>query len=156
MKFRKLALAALLVGLAAPLALAQPDTDVSVGPYVPRLADIMSTMQLRHLKLYFAARAHNWGLADFELRQLRSGLAEAAVLYGALPVSNITTLADPVRSLYDAVKAKDERKFMDAYGQLTSGCNACHQSMDRKFIVIAQPTGASPFNNQIFAPDGKK
>lgn len=156
MKFRKLALAALLVALAAPLALAQPDTDVSVGPYVPRLADIMTTMQLRHLKLYFAARAHNWQLADFELRLLRSGLAQAAVLYGALPVSNITTLAEPAQSLYDALQAKDERKFMNAFGQLTSGCNSCHQTMDRKFIVIGQPAGPSPFTNQVFAPDGKK
>lgn len=156
MKFRKLALAAVLASLAAPLAVAQSDTDVSVGPYVPRLADIMNAIQLRHLKLYFAVRAHNWGLADFELRQLRSGLAEAAVLYGALPVTNITTLAAPVQSLYDAVKAKDERKFMDAFGQLTNGCNACHQSMDRKFIVIAQPTGQQPFTNQVFAPEGKK
>jgi len=157
MKLRKLALAAVLACLAAPLAIAQSqsDTDISVGPYVPRLADIMNAMQLRHLKLYFAARAHNWALADFELRQLRGGLAEAAVLYGGLPVTNITTLAAPMQSLYDATKAKDERKFMDAFGQLTNGCNACHQSMDRKFIVIAQPTG-QPFTNQVFAPEGKK
>jgi hypothetical protein len=33
--------------------------------------------------------------------------------------------------------------------------NACHQAMDRKFIVIAQPTG-HPFTNQVFTPQGKK
>jgi hypothetical protein len=155
MRFRKLLLAAALACFAAPAAIAQSAPDVSVEPYVPRLADIMNGLQVRHLKLYFAARAQNWELADFELRLIRAGLAEAAVLYSGLPVTNIITLAAPVQTLSDAVKAKDERKFMDGFGQLTSGCNACHQTMDRKFIVIASPTG-QPVTNQIFAPQGKK
>jgi hypothetical protein len=148
-------LAAALACFAAPYAIAQSAPDVSVEPYVPRLADIMNALQLRHLKLYFAGRAQNWELADFELRQVRAGLAEAAVLYSGLPVTNITTLAAPVQALSDAIKAKDERKLMNAFGQITNGCNACHQSMDRKFIVIAQPT-QPPFSNQLFAPGGKK
>ncbi len=155
MRFRKLLLAGALACLAAPLAIAQSAPDVQVEPYVPRLADIMNGLQLRHLKLYFAARAQNWGLADFELRQVRAGHAEAAVLYSGLPVNNITTLADPVQALFDAIKAKDQSKFMAAFGHLTNGCNACHQTMDRKFIVIALPTG-QPFTNQVFAPEAKK
>ena len=155
MRFHKLLLAAALACFAAPPALAQSAPDVSVGPYVPRLADIMNGLQVRHSKLYFAARGQNWELADFELRQIRAGLAEAAVLYTGLPVTNITTLAAPVQALSDAIKAKDERQFMDGFGQLTSGCNACHQTMDRKFIVIAQPTG-QPVTNQVFTPQGRK
>ena len=157
MKFSKLLLAAVLACFAAPPAIAQSaPPDVQFDPYVPRLGDIMTALQQRHAKLYLAARAQNWELADFELRQTRAGLADAAVLYSGLPVTNITTLAGPVQALYDAVKAKDQRKFMDAFGQLTNGCNACHQTMDRKFIVIAQPTQPAPFINQIFPPPGKK
>jgi len=155
MTFRKLLLAAALACFVAPLAIAESAPDVQLEPYVPRLADIMNALQLRHLKLYFAGRAHNWQLAEFELREIRAGLAAAASLYSGLPVTNITTLAAPVQSLSDAVKAKDERKFVEAFGQLTNGCNACHQSMDRKFIVIAQPT-QPPFSNQVFAPEGRK
>jgi hypothetical protein len=155
MTLRKLLLAAALASFTAPLAIAQSGPDVSVEPYVPQLADIMSALQLRHLKLYFAARAQNWELADFELRQIRAGLAQAAVLYSGLPVTNITTLATPVEALSEAIKAKDERKVMEAFGQITNGCNACHQTMDRKFIVIAQPT-QSPFSNQVFVPRSKK
>ncbi len=155
MRFRKLLLVAALACFAGSSAIAQSAPDVSVERYVPRLADIMNALQLRHLKLYFAARAQNWELADFELRQAKAGLTEAALLYSGLPVTNITTLATPVEALSDAVKAKDQRKFMDAFGQLTNGCNACHQTMDRKFIVIAQPT-AQPFTNQVFAPGAKK
>ena len=152
MKVRKLLLAAMLACFAALPAIAQSAQDGSVQRYMPRLADIMNSLQLRHLKLYFAAHARNWELADFELRQVRAGLTEAAFLYSDLPVTNIMTLAAQVQALSDAVKAKDERKFMDAFGLLTNGC---HQTMDRKFIVIAQPT-EQPFTNQVFAPEGKK
>jgi hypothetical protein len=85
MKVRKLILAGVLICFTAPLATAQSGPDVSVEPYVPRLADIMSALQLRHLKLYFAGRAQNWELSDFELRQVRPGLAEAALLYSSYP-----------------------------------------------------------------------
>jgi hypothetical protein len=79
MKTLKTLVAATLAYLVAPLAIAQSGpSDVSVEHYVPRLADVMAALQVRHLKLYFAGRAHNWELADFELRQLRAGLAEAA------------------------------------------------------------------------------
>jgi hypothetical protein len=158
MTFRKLLLAAALACVATPMAIAQSRSapDVQVEPYVPRLADIMNGLQLRHLKFYFAARAQNWDLADFELRQIRAGLADAAVLYSGLPVTNITTLADPVQALSDAIKAKDQRRFMAAFGQLTNGCNACHQTMDRKFIVIEQPTGQPFITNQAFTLPGKK
>jgi hypothetical protein len=154
MRFRKL-LTAALACLVAPVAIAQSAPEGSVERYVPRLADIMNGLQLRHLKLYFAARSQNWELADFELHQMTTGLAEAAVLYTGLPVTNITTLTAPLQALSDALKAKDQRKFTDAFGQLTNGCNACHQAMGRKFIVIGQPT-QSPFSNQVFAPQGKK
>jgi hypothetical protein len=51
------------------LAIAQSGPpDVSVERYVPRPGDIMAALQVRHLKLYFAGRAQNWDLADFELR----------------------------------------------------------------------------------------
>ena len=156
MKLGKLMLASVLLGTTISFAGAQSGPpDVSADHYVPRLADIMSALQVRHLKIYFAGRAENWDLADFELRQIESGLAEAAVLYSGIPVTNITTLAGPARSLSDAIKVRDKRKFLDAMGQLTEGCNSCHQAMGREFITIGLPT-TQPFTNQVFAPPGKK
>jgi hypothetical protein len=123
-------------------------------PYVPRLGDIMNTMQTRHLKLYFAGRAQNWPLATYELRQLKESLVEAAVLYSGIPVSNVTTLSVPVQAVEDAIVAKDSRKFASSFGNVTAGCNSCHQSMERGFVAIRVPT-EQPFSNQVFAPQGK-
>lgn len=122
--------------------------------YVPKLGDIMNAVQSRHMKLWFAGKAKNWGLADYELRELQAGLVEAAVLYEGIPVSNVTTMAKPVQSIADAIKAKDTKLFAKGVGELTDGCNACHQSMQRGFIAIRVPT-EQPFSNQVFAPRGK-
>jgi hypothetical protein len=149
-------LAALLMACClAPVAFAQPKLDVSPGEqYLPRLGDIMNAMQTRHIKLSLAGKARNWELAAYELRQLKAGLLEAAVMYQGIPVSNVTTMTAPVQAIADAIAARDSERFAKASGELRAGCNACHQSMERGFIVIQTPT-AAPFGDQSFAPRGK-
>jgi hypothetical protein len=154
MKFRGWMLALLVMGSTA--ALPQSGLVAHAGEqYAPRLADIMNAAQVRHLKLYFAGRARNWQLAVFEARQLRANLAEAATLYSDIPVSNMTTLASRLQSLDDAIEAKNSQKFAGAFAELTGGCNECHQSMERPFIVMRVPTD-QPFSNQLFAPPGAR
>lgn len=139
------------------LALAQSGLERPSGdqPYVPPLSDIMNSAQTRHIKLWLSGKAQNWDLARFELSRLRASLAEAAVLYSGIPVSNITTLGTLLQSVGDAIDAKDGKRFTASFGDLTTGCNACHSSLDRSFIVIRAPT-EQPFGNQVFAPPGKR
>ena len=87
--------------------------------YVPKLGDIMNAVQARHIKLWFAGKAQNWELANYELRGLQAGLVEAAVLYEGIPISNVTTMTKPVQSISDAIKAKDAKLFAKAVGELT-------------------------------------
>jgi protein-arginine kinase len=77
------------------------------------------------------------------------------MLYSGIPVSNVTTLAERLQSIDDAIGAKDSRRFDQAFGQLTAGCNECHQSLQRAFIVIKQPSD-QPFGDQQFAPKGER
>ena len=148
--------ALLLVGTSLPLAMAQTGLDTpSADQYVARLGDIMNAAQTRHIKLWLAAKAQNWDLARFELGQLKASLSEAAVHYSGIPVSNITTLGSSLQSVGDAIDAKDGKRFVASFGDLTSGCNACHNALARSFIVIRTPT-EQPFGNQVFAPPGKR
>jgi hypothetical protein len=64
-KMRRLALiCAFLIGLVyTSLAVAQE--------YVPALGDVMTAVQWRHIKLWFAGKLENWGLARHELRQIK-------------------------------------------------------------------------------------
>jgi ornithine carbamoyltransferase len=155
MKLRTYIIGLLMVCGLAPLAVAQSNLAASTNEqYVPRLGDIMNAVQMRHSKLWFAGRAQNWELAAYELRQLKAGLLESAVLYEGIPVSNVTTMTNPVQSIADAIETKDNKRFAKAAGELTDGCNACHKSMGRGYITIQMPT-ASPFSNQSFAPPKK-
>ena len=140
---------------AATAVVAQDLKSPSADQYVPRLGDIMNAAQTRHQKLWLAGKAQNWELAAFELRQLRASLVEAALLYSGIPVSNVTTLEPSLQSTTDAIAAKDDRKFAKAVGDLTEGCNACHRSMGRSFVVIKVPSDPQPFANQQFAPQAK-
>lgn len=155
MKLRGWMVALALLGTSTAFAVAQDLKSPSTGEYVPRLGDIMTTAQTRHQKLWFAGKAQNWELAAFELRLLKESLVEAAVLYSGIPISNVTTLEAPLQSVSDAITAKDGKKFAKAAGDLTEGCNACHRSMKRSFIVMKVPAELQPFGNQVFPPQAK-
>ena len=154
---RKLIGALILASMSVPIAM----TSLGVaqgGPgedYIPRLGDIMSSIQARHVKLWYAGKAANWDLAAFEYRQLKAGLVEAARLYAGIPVSNVTTMADPMQSVEDAISARDVRRFSKSFSGLTEACNGCHVSMARHYIVIQVPTERQPIGNQLFSPQGK-
>jgi hypothetical protein len=156
MKLRGYIVALLMVGSATPVAIAQSGIGMPVAEQVlPRLDDIMSAIQWRHMKLWFAGKARNWDLAAYELRQLESGLMEAATLYPGIPATDVTRMTQPAQSIGDAIEARDTKRFAKAVGEFTEGCNACHQSIGRGFIVVQVPT-ESPFSNQVFPPQGKK
>jgi len=156
MKLRSYIMVLLAICLLPAFVIAQSATGgaAATEQYVPRLSDIMSTAQLRHMKLWFAGGSPNWELATYELRQLKASLVEAASLYPGIPVTSATTMATSIQAIADAIEAKDSRKFVNAFGELTVGCNACHQSVGRGFIVMRVPT-ASPFSDQVFPPRSK-
>ena len=156
MKFRRCITTLALVCASAPFAIAQSvmNSPSNAQQYIPQLGDIMNTAQSRHIKLWLAGKAANWELATFELVRLKASLVEAAVLYSGIPVSNVTTLANPLGDVAGAIEAKDGRGFAKAYGELTAACNGCHQSMARPFLVIRAPT-EQPFGDQVFSPPGK-
>lgn len=156
MKFRGWMLALLLTGSTVAVAMAQSGFNVPADQqYVPQLGDIMDRVLVRHQKLDLAARARNWELAAYESRQLRANLAEAALLYSGIPVTNVTTLASRLETVEKAISAKDSQAFAKGFTELTGGCNECHQSMGRAFIMIRQPT-EQPFGNQQFKPKGER
>jgi len=120
-------------------------------PYVPGLGDIMTAVQFRHIKLWFAAKDKNWDLARYELQQINRNLEEAVVLYRGIPVNYVAATTDPIVAIGDAIKAQNVVQFTKGFDELTAACNACHKAIGRDFIVIQTPT-AQPFSNQSFGP----
>lgn len=141
------AIAAIAIGAGTPFMVTAQTTQKSPA----RLADIMSGVQFRHSKLWTAAQHENWELAAYELELVKSSLTEAIAFYTDIPVENFTMIDPPIKSVESAITARNKAAFGRAFNALTTGCNSCHQSIGRGFIVVRVPT-ASPFGNQSFAP----
>lgn len=116
---------------------------------VPGLGEIMTLQQLRHIKLWFAGRASNWPLADYEVGELNEGFEDVAKLLGGDTVDKM--VGAPIKALQKAVDDKNRTAFFAAYDSLSAGCNNCHRALDHAFIAIQRPK-ALPYTDQNFAP----
>jgi hypothetical protein len=128
-------------------------------PFKPGLGEIMTLQQMRHLKLWFAAQAGNWGLADYELDELKEGFEDITKYYPTkddVPTGTMAEaiVAKEVADLAKAIEAKDKKGFAGAFDRLTASCNACHQASKKDFIRIQRPAG-NPYTNQSFAAPRK-
>jgi hypothetical protein len=148
-KFAVLIVAAL---LAIPVANAQ-DASTQRGAaaeaYEPNIGDIMAHQQMRHIKLWFAGRAGNWPLADYEIDKLKGGFDDVNKQMGGDTMEK--AVGPPIAAIEKAIEIKDRDSFTRAFDQLTAGCNSCHRTLDHAFLVIQRPD-LLPYGNQSFAP----
>jgi hypothetical protein len=111
------------------------------------LGNIMLLIQARHAKIWYAARAQDWALVDYELSHISDDLAAAAMLYRDIPVELVTGAGRVIVRMKDAAKQKDATGLQSAFSDLTTACNACHAAGGVSFIRIQTPTNM-PFTNQ--------
>jgi mono/diheme cytochrome c family protein len=152
---RSLSLALILL---ASSAVAQDSTPFAQQPYsasgqtsLLSLSDVMAISQMRHIKLWQAAKAENWPLATYEADKLRDSLFRAATLYVNIPVPLVKSSDEQLTAIAAAAKQRDLRAFDKAFADLTVSCNACHQAAGLDFIRMRTPS-SSPFSDQDFTP----
>jgi hypothetical protein len=151
--------AALLIfsACAKPEPAAAPKAADAPPVYRPSMGDLMIlAIQPRHEKLGAAGQAGDWKYAGYEASELRHAfdrIAKAIPTYheGDFASMAAANMKDPLDKLDTAIKAKDSHGFTAAFGQLTQGCNACHQSLNHGDVVIRPPAGLA-FPDQDFRP----
>lgn len=132
----------------------------SLKGQVPGLGEYMTGLQLHMAKLWFAAQASNWGLADYELHEL----SETADAVAALKVSrNNIDISDEIKHALgpgiDALQRSiDEHviaRFTDSYTETLNSCNGCHDSAGYPFIHVITPSSPPVTNQlwQVFTPE---
>ena len=149
---KRIVITAIVLAASILFAAAQPATQ----SYKPGLGEFMTATQLRHAKLWFAGKDHNWDLAAYEIDEIKEGLEDPARLhptFEGFPVAEmIKTIINPrTERLEKAVKGKNNTEFIAAFDELTNGCNSCHAGASKPFIRIQRPT-EPPLTNQNFAP----
>ena len=139
----------------------QPAQPPQRGPassqlnYVPGIGDMMNSLvQPRHIKLWAAGHAHNWELAVYAHKELQQALSTVGTVqpkYRNLTVPEMveSMTGEAMRDLQNAISAHDAKKFDEAFGDLTDGCNSCHTALSLGFIAIKVPEEPS-FPNQDF------
>ena len=135
--------------IAAFAASAQNPAEPANGGNLPGLGEIMTLQQLRHIKLWFAGRAGNWALADYEMGELNEGFEDVNKLLGGGTVDKM--VGDPIKALQKAIEDKNRAAFTAAFDKLSAGCNNCHRTLDHGFIVIQRPA-LLPYSDQAFEP----
>jgi hypothetical protein len=122
----------------------QPDTSNLVS-----LGDIMGVTELRHIRLWYAAKSENWPLVSYEVDRITESLRRAAIIYSNIPIEDIKAVVGPLAAMRDAAAIKNTEKFVQGYSDLTNACNSCHADGSVGFIRIQTPT-SSPFSDEVF------
>jgi outer membrane murein-binding lipoprotein Lpp len=118
----------------------------------PGLGEYMTTIQLHASKLWFAVKASNWPLAEYELDELRETMEAAKGLNAeknGVKISNIldSVLQTQVAQLAESIKRQSAGEFQKFYDETLAACNGCHTESGHKFIQITRPS-APPVANQ--------
>jgi hypothetical protein len=124
----------------------------SAKELVPGLGEYMTTIQLHAGKLWFAAKASNWDLAEYELDELRETMQAAKGLNAeknGVKISDVldSVLQTQVAELDKSIKSKSQAEFQKSYDEALSACNGCHTEAGYKFIHIVRPS-SPPVTNQ--------
>jgi hypothetical protein len=120
--------------------------------FTPGLGEYMTTIQLHAGKLWFAVKAANWDLAEYELDELKETMEAAKALNAeknGIKISNVldSVIQTQIAQLVDAIKHKSPAEFQKSYAETLSACNGCHTEAGYKFIHIIRPS-APPVTNQ--------
>ncbi len=120
--------------------------------YKPGMGDLMSALQLRHAKLWYAGEASNWELAAFELHEIEETFERVTRWHpqeNGMPVEPAIQahMQSATLALERNVARQDKAAFETAFDRFTQGCNGCHQMMKHDFIVIRRPL-SEPVSNQ--------
>jgi hypothetical protein len=110
----------------------------------------MSGIQVHHAKLWFAGKAGNWGLADFETKEIRETIDDINLYCTDRPeVASLPMIKAPLDSIDEAIRNKRIVQFKSGFVLLTNTCNNCHRTTKHEFNVIQIPV-TPPFTNQVF------
>jgi hypothetical protein len=132
-------------------------TSPAATAYNPGVGELMNLIvQPRHTKLWLAGREANWTLAEYEIKELRSALANVAK---SRPVFRERSVSESVNmfmsgafgAIDDAIRDRDATKFTAAYATVNAGCNACHTALNQPQVVIKTPEQPA-YPDQDFRP----
>jgi hypothetical protein len=117
----------------------------------PGLGELMLEIQVHHNKLWFAGKAGNWPLAQFEHDEIMEILAQAETIEKERSEVKLfrVMLFPQLDSIQSTIQQRNTDRFDSAFGNLTNACNSCHTDTKFSFNKIIIPEHP-PYSNQEF------
>src|SRR5215471_8774992 len=124
--------------------------------YVPGLEQFMNVILVEHNKLWFAGKARNWQLAEYqlgEIKEIMGDVQDFVPTFKNLPLADMldAVITKEIAALEKSIEERNYKDFVAGYDRLTQACNACHQGTQNGFVVIKRPTQPA-FTNQDYRP----
>ena len=106
------------------------------------LGTVMIEYGTRYNRMYQAAKAGNWDLAKYELKEATE-IQEVGEFTRPGKASMLKTFEHTYLTPLDtAIDAKDWSAFETAYNNGVKGCNNCHAATGHEFIKYVLPSNA--------------
>jgi hypothetical protein len=112
----------------------------SLASIQPGLGVVMHEIGYRFSSLYLAANGGNWGLAQYELKELLEAQEVAEVTRPKRAAMLKAFERNYLTPLVASIEKKDTRQFNKHYSAAVNGCNACHTALGHSFIRFQAPS----------------
>lgn len=100
----------------------------------PGLGKIMPDIGIRAWKLYYAAKASNWPLANFQLKEIRELMEFGAFTRPKYEGDLEEFITEKMSAMDKAIKAQNFEAFHTAFEDAISQANAYHEKHDKGFL----------------------
>ena len=111
----------------------------------PGLGTIMIEFGHRFHITYYAAKARNWELAQYEIEELIEAQETAEVTRPEYAEDLKTFEHTALKALQKAIETKDWELFTKQYTETTKACNTCHKDNGHPYIRYTLPKEAPRF-----------
>jgi hypothetical protein len=119
-----------------------PEQVRTLSDIQPGLGTVMIEYGDRFTNMYYAAKARNWGLAAYMLKEAKEIQEVGEMTRPANAGALIWFEQNLLTPIDDAIVAQDFRQFKTAFKQAKDGCNSCHASKGYDFIQYRLPSRA--------------
>jgi hypothetical protein len=115
-----------------------------LGMTQPGMARLMAELGPRMHRLYYAAKAGNWPLAAYFLRESQSLLKTSVVVRPKYEEAMAAFLAEDLAPVQQAVHDRDWAAFEPAFARMVDRGNHYHGEFGKPYIVWKTPEAPPP------------
>ena len=110
----------------------------------PGLARLMPEIGARVWKLYYAAKARNWPLAKFQLKEAKKLMELGAITRPKYEENLGKFLEENVKPMMAALEGEDAERFDAEFQKAVEQANAYHDLYDKPFLRWKVPDAPPP------------